>query len=237
MDTVTGTIRSTSYVSNGITITTGGNVLTVGSSVALGEYEIPVTIKCDNWISGASAIIKLKVISPLTLNGEDLTGDDIVVKAGANNIDMTISSDYYAFMDKNSDAAFICMPAYNDGSGWKQRSEDESASDIITLNYEEIKDLATFQAREPSYAVISGLPEGVTATVIVTRPEGYCGLTYTNDIQVGLKLTGTLAAGEYDITVQFITNIINKPTGGNWIRATSGTQVTVTYTLHIVVEE
>ena len=229
-----GVVTQTTYVHEGLTISTGSNVVTVAGSVALGLYEIPVTVRCDNWVTGANAVIKLNVVSPLTVNGEEITTAPIKVREGA--IDLTIDSDYYAFMNKNSNTNFICITAYNDGSGWKQRREDESASDIITLDYDAIKDLPDFQAHEPKYEVIGDLPAGLTATPILDRPYGYCGLPYSSDINVGLKLSGTLAKGTYEITVKLTTYTVNKPSGGNWIRSTGGTEVTVQQSFTIVVE-
>lgn len=229
-----GAVTGTTFVKDGITLATGGNVITVGKNVALGEYEIPVVVTCDNWVKNAPATIKLSVVSPLTFNGVDMTGAPITVKAGAQ--DIVIASDYYAYMDKNSNTNFVVMAAYNDGSGWKQRHEDESASDIITLKYNEIKDLDTFEAHEPKYEIVGDLPAGLTATAIMTRPEGYCGLIYTSDINVGLKLTGNLEAGTYNFTVKLTTYTISKPSGGNWIRSTGGTEVVVEQPITLIVE-
>ena len=229
-----GQVTATSYTVNGLTIATGASIITVSGRVPMGEYQIPVNVDCDNWIKNAPATINLKVLSPLTFNGVDMTGEPITVAAGAQ--DITIASDYYAFMNKNSNTSFLVMTAYNDGSGWMQRKEDESAADIITLDYEAIKDLDTFQAHEPKYEIVGELPEGLTAEPILDRPLGYCGMPYSSDINVGLKLTGELPAGTYSFTVKLTTYTVNKPSGGNWIRSTSGTEVVVEQPVTLVVE-
>ena len=230
-----GQVTATSYTVNGLGIGTGVDYITVGGKVAQGTYEIPVNVDVDNWVKNAPAVITLKVVSPLTLNGEEISGEPITVKAGAQDIE--IGSDYYAFMDMNSDNSFIVMPAYNAGSGWMQRKEDETAADIITLNYDEIKDLDTFQAHEPKYEIVGELPAGLTAEPIMTRPTGYNGLIYSSDINVGLKLTGELAAGTYEFTVKLTTYTVNRTgSGGNWIRATAGTEVVVEQPITLIVE-
>ncbi|MBQ4381414.1 MAG: glycoside hydrolase family 3 C-terminal domain-containing protein, partial [Oscillospiraceae bacterium] len=230
-----GTVTATSYTVNGLTIATGGNAITVGRNVALGTYEIPVTVNCDNWVKNAPATIILKVVSPLTVNGEEISAEPINLRAGRQ--DITVSSDYYAYMNKHSDQTFLVMSAYNAGSGWMQRHEDESAADIVTLDYDAIKDLETFQAHEPKYEIVGDLPAGLTVTPIMDRPLGYCGLQYSSDINIGLKLTGNLAAGTYTFTVKLTTYTVNKTgTGGNWIRATAGTQVVVEQPVTIVVK-
>jgi hypothetical protein len=204
----------------------------------LGDYTIPVTVTVDNWVKNASAEITVHVVSPLTLNGEDITAESktVTIKEG-EKVDLEISSDYYAYMDKNSDASFIVMAAYNDGSGWKQRREDETAADIVTVDYDEIKDGENFQANEPKYEVI-GAPEGLIVELINEKPIGYSGLTYTSDINTGLKISGTenLAKGTYTFTIRLTTYIQTKPTGGSWIRAGAGTKVVVEQTITIVVE-
>lgn len=230
-----GNVTAVAYTVNGLTIATGSNAITVAKTVPMGRYEIPVTIDCDNWVKNAPATIVLDVVSPLTINGVEGNADPIALKAGAQEI--IIASDYYAYLDTQSDASFLCMSAYNDGSGWMQRDEDASAADIVTLNYDEIKDLDTFQAHEPKYEIVGELPAGLTAEAIVTRPTGYCGLPYSSDINVGLKLTGELAAGTYEFTVKLTTYTVNKTgSGGNWIRASAGTEVVVELPITLVVE-
>ncbi len=230
-----GKVTSTAYSMNGLTVTTGTDAVTVAGSVPMGEYPIPVSMDCDNWVKDAPAVIELKVVSPLTFNGSSLTGAPVTVKAGAQ--DITISSDYYAFMDLNSDNSFLVMPAYNDGSGWKQRDEDATAADIVTLNYDAIKDLDTFEAHEPRYEIVGSLPEGLSCEAVMIRPTGYNGLTYSSDINVGLRLTGDLPAGEYTFTVKLTTYTVNRTgSGGNWIRATAGTEVVVEQPITLIAE-
>ena len=230
-----GSVTGTSYSLNGLTIATGTDAIIVAKSVPMGRYEIPVNVDCDNWVRNAPATIVLDVVSPLTFNGGVITGEPIALKEGAQEIE--IASDYYAFMDMNSDNSFLVMPAYNDGSGWMQRDEDATAADIVTLNYDAIKDLDTFQAHEPKYEIVGELPEGLTCEAIMIRPTGYNGLTYSSDINVGLKLAGELAAGEYTFTVKLTTYTVNRTgSGGNWIRATAGTEVVVEQPITLVVE-
>ena len=227
---------------NGVSVNGSTGAVSVPNNLTVGqEIELAATATVDFWIKNVPTTIKIKVVSPLTVDGEEIDNLTINYKDG-----LTFSSNYYAY--ENQTKSFIVASAYNvNNAGWMQRKEDETAADIVTYDYakeiapyltvgNELYDPSKVQIHEPSYT-ITGLPEGITASNVMITPVGLCGLTYVSQIVDGIKLTGTAAAGTYDIVVKLQTYTLSNPgSGGMWIRAGAGTSVTVQLTIHLVIE-
>ncbi|MBP5343265.1 hypothetical protein J6Y73_05005, partial [bacterium] len=225
---------------NGITVNGTTGVVNLPNNLAIGEYEVNLTVTADFWVTNVPAKATIKVVSPLTVNGEEIDSLTINYTSG-----MVFSSNYYGYGSKNT--SFFVFGAYNvNNQGWMQRKEDETAADIVTYDYakeiapyldpdNEMYNPSAVQIHEPSYTV-TGLPEGISVENVMVTPVGLCGLTYVSQVIDGVKLTGSATPGEYNVTVRLQTYTLGNPgNGGNWIRAGAGTSRTATITFKLVV--
>ena len=79
---------------------------------------------------------------------------------------------------------------------------------------------------------IEGLPEGVTVTKNLTQEMGWMGKA-SYEVNTSLGLKGTIAAGDYEISVTLYVPNVNKSTNP-WMRANANMLTyTVAFTLHV----
>jgi hypothetical protein len=201
----------------------------------LGELEVPITVKMDNWLNNISSTLKIKVVSALCVNGKEYDGKNITVAKGS---EVTIDSNYYRYMDLASTYPHMVISAYSvNGSTWQCRNEDQSAADIVTLDISKAQ-----YFREPSYTVTlddgSALPAGITTQDIKIYPIGYGGLKYSTPVVDGVKIkfASNLASGTYSIKVALKTYATTKPTGGNWFQASAIREINVQVVINFVVQ-
>ena len=180
------------------------------TNAAEGSYTVNVNIVADGWVT-TSGTLTVNVVSAMLFDGKNITADGVTVAAG--NISAAISSDYFAYgamlpsfapvWGMMMDGRIInCYynPAFTDvGAGWYNRNEDKTAADIITHSADDAVDTDLYRAT----AVVRNASGNVVTTVqlvdVVTSVVGQAGAPY--DATTSWKLEGSLAAGDYTVTV------------------------------------
>ena len=119
---------------------------------------------------------------------------------------------------------------YGEDGAWYHNDDDKSAADIVTLG-----DLGYDEELSRIYKFnVEGLPEGLTAEYVMTDELGWAARN-TYPVNTSVKISGTAAAGEYDVTVTLYVPHVSKGTNP-WMRASGTTLSEFVETFKLVVE-
>lgn len=197
-----------------------------------GEYPVNVTVDCDTWVTGVSTQLVIRVVSPLTINGKNIAGDEtaLTVKAGAN-INAVISSDYYAYYTEHADGRVMHWFNSEEHGDFVQPGDRFEclaypAEEADTSYLADFKLVSVKDANDQDVTGITGTD--VKAEFIGKGMSAY-------EIETGIKLTGSFAAaGTYYVTVAYDVPLVGW-FGSGWYNLPGSTK-TITKTFKIVVE-
>ncbi|MBO5481154.1 MAG: glycoside hydrolase family 3 C-terminal domain-containing protein [Clostridia bacterium] len=197
-----------------------------------GEYKVPVTVTCDTWVKNISTELVIRVVNPLTINGNNIAGDEVAltVKAGAD-INATVGSDYYAYYTEHSSGRVMHWFNSEEHGDYVQPGdrfeclayppEEADTSYLTAFRLVSVKDAA-----DQDVTGITG--EAVKAQFIGKGMSAY-------EIVTGIKLSGSFAtAGTYYVTVEYDVPMVSW-FGSGWY-SLPGSMKTISKTFKIVVE-
>ncbi|MBR1813025.1 MAG: glycoside hydrolase family 3 protein [Lachnospiraceae bacterium] len=191
-----------------------------------GIYEIPVKVTCDTWVSNVDAVLKVRVVGPLTFGGKNVCMDEpaLTVKAG-EAIDAEIGSDIYGYYAETPSGRVMHWFQDEEHGAFVQHG-DKFECYTYEVKDDTVKHLADFE-------VVGDLPEGLNAEDIVISFMGKGSSFY--DVNSGLKLTGAIATpGTYTIHVKYTVPLVGW-FGSGWYRL-PGSETVVEQDFVIVVE-
>lgn len=213
--------------------------------------DVSGTFTCDSWITKVPKNVKFKfeVETDIRFAGKNIKNGgkvDTTATAMASGVTIDAGKLQYGKQLWLSTRNVRIMNAYQLASDnkWYHRDEDKSAADIITLGQyvkgmsdkvadveKLLKDGTLAQAHLYEFS-IEGLPEGVTVTKNLTQEMGWMGKA-SYEVNTSLGLKGTIAAGDYEITVTLYVPNVNKSTNP-WMSANANMLTyTVAFTLHV----
>ena len=184
--------------------------------------DVTATYNCDGWITGKKVVFKFNVVSDLLLNGEHIYDDMNVYVAAGEAYNATITADQMKYGAQLYLGSYgqnrRIMNSYRADGRWYHRDEDKSAADIITLG-----DRVSDPTQDKIYKYeISGLPTGLSATLVETDELGWAGRT-TYKVNTVVKISGMAdasAKGEHTVTVTLLVPHSGKGTSP-WMNAGS----------------
>ncbi|MBR1814492.1 MAG: glycoside hydrolase family 3 C-terminal domain-containing protein [Lachnospiraceae bacterium] len=204
------------------------------SGVPTGEglNDVSATFTADTWIKNMKATFKFKIESDLMANGENLVPGVAVTKK--NGEDLIIAAETLTYGNQlritNASNRRIMNAYYAEDGAWYHNDDDKSAADIVTLG-----DLGYDEELSRIYKFnVEGLPEGLTAEYVMTDELGWAARG-TYPVNTSVKISGTAAAGEYDVTVTLYCPHVSKGTNP-WMRANGTTLSEFVETFKLVVE-
>ncbi len=213
--------------------------------------DVSGTFTCDSWITKVPKNVKFKfeVETDIRFAGKNIKNGgkvDTTATAMASGVTIDAGKLQYGKQLWLSTRNVRIMNAYQLASDnkWYHRDEDKSAADIITLGQyvkgmsdkvadveKLLKDGTLAQAHLYEFS-IEGLPEGVTVTKNLTQEMGWMGKA-SYEVNTSLGLKGTIAAGDYEISVTLYVPNVNKSTNP-WMSANANMLTyTVAFTLHV----
>ena len=192
--------------------------------LAEGVYTVPVTVSCDSWVKNISSELTIRVVSGLTFNGENIAKDE-TIKVSAGAFEAVVASDYYSYYSETPDGRVMHWFEDEEHGAFVQHGDK-----FECLTYE-VTDETTKHLAE--FSVVGTAPDGITATKIEESFTGKGASSYM--INSGLKLSGTLEAGEtYVITVKYDIPLV-RWFGSGWYRL-PGSMTSIQQTFTIVAE-